>query len=91
MTVTFFHFLDTSAVMKTTGVCPKCKSEDIKINTLGSWGNMTAGNFYRCKACGFTEIWSDKAHQRDLGILVGVSIGGSIIALAILAYFLLTG
>lgn len=60
------------------------------MNTLGSWGNMTAGNFYRCKACGFTEIWSDKSHQRDLGILVGVSIVGSIIALAILAYLVLT-
>ncbi|RJV00312.1 MAG: hypothetical protein DWC11_05725 [Candidatus Poseidoniales archaeon] len=76
--------------MKNSGVCPKCKSTDIKMNTLGSWGNMTAGNFYRCKACGFTEIWSDKSHQRDLGILVGVSIVGSIIALAILAYLVLT-
>tara|TARA_B100000459_G_C8550839_1_gene189388 strand:+ start:711 stop:944 length:234 start_codon:yes stop_codon:yes gene_type:complete len=76
--------------MKNSGVCPKCKSTDIKMNTLGSWGNMTAGNFYRCKACGFTEIWSDKAHQRDLGILVGVIIGGSIIALSIGAYFVLT-
>lgn len=76
--------------MKNSGVCPKCNSTDIKINSLGSWGNMTAGNFYRCKACGFTEIWSDKSHQRDLRILVGVSIGGSIVALAILAYFLLT-
>ena len=76
--------------MKNSGVCPKCKSTDIKMNTLGSWGNMTAGNFYRCKACGFTEIWSDKSHQRDLGILVGVCIGGSLIALAILAYLVLT-
>ena len=76
--------------MKNSGVCPKCKSTDIKMNTLGSWGNMTAGNFYRCKACGFTEIWSDKSHQRDLGILVGVSIAGSLIALAILAYLVLT-
>ncbi len=76
--------------MKNSGVCPKCKSTDIKMNALGSWGNMTAGNFYRCKACGFTEIWSDKSHQRDLRILVGVSVGGSIVALAILAYLVLT-
>ncbi|MGB0726301.1 MAG: hypothetical protein ACPGQO_05895 [Candidatus Poseidoniaceae archaeon] len=52
---------------------------------------MTAGNFYRCKSCGFTEIWSDKGHQRDMKILIGVSIGGSIIALGMLAYFAMTG
>ena len=77
--------------MKNSGVCPKCQSTDIKINSLGSLNNMTAGNFYRCKSCGFTEIWSDKGHQRDRKILIGVSIGGSIIALGMLAYFAMTG
>ena len=77
--------------MKNSGVCPKCQSTNIKINSLGSWGNLTAGNFYRCTTCGFTEIWSDKSHQRDMRILIGVSIGGCIIALAMLAYFVMNG
>ncbi len=52
---------------------------------------MTAGNFYRCTTCGFTEIWSGKGHQRDMKILIGVSIGGSIIALGMLTYFVMNG
>ena len=83
--------LVTIPAMKNSGVCPKCQGKDIKINSLGSWGNMTAGNFYRCTTCGFTEIWSGKGHQRDMKILIGVSIGGCIIALGMLAYFVMNG
>ncbi len=75
--------------MKNSGVCPKCQGTDIKINSLSSLNNMTAGNFYRCKSCGFTEIWSDKTHQRDIKILLWVAAALVLITVAYLGFTLI--
>ncbi|MEC7723614.1 MAG: hypothetical protein VYB36_06855 [Candidatus Thermoplasmatota archaeon] len=50
---------------------------------------MTAGNFYRCKSCGFTEIWSDKTHQRDIKILLWVAAALVLITVAYLGFTLI--
>lgn len=55
--------------MKTSGVCPKCSSTNIKENTMGGMGNMFAGRIYRCMDCGFSEIWQTKSDERSILLL----------------------
>lgn len=52
--------------MKVTGTCPKCSSTDIKENTMGGMGNLMAGRIYRCRNCGFSEIWQTKSDERSI-------------------------
>jgi len=55
--------------MKVSGKCPKCSSSEIKENTMGGMGNMMAGRVYRCRNCGFSEIWQTKSDERNLLLL----------------------
>lgn len=65
--------------MKKSGKCPKCSSTNIKENTMGGLGNMWAGRLYRCKDCGFSEIWQSDRNQKELvglySLILLISLG----------------
>ena len=60
--------------MKNTGVCPKCDSNDVEENYLGGMNAMWAGRIYRCKECGFSEIWSTKSHRSQLNVVIALAV-----------------
>lgn len=60
--------------MKNTGVCPKCGCNKVEENYLGGMNAMWAGRIYRCEECGFSEIWSSKAHRNQLNVLIALTI-----------------
>tara|TARA_B100000925_G_C21707972_1_gene345303 strand:- start:40 stop:264 length:225 start_codon:yes stop_codon:yes gene_type:complete len=74
--------------MKVSGKCPKCDSTDIKENTAGGLGNMMAGRYYRCRSCGFVEIWQTNS---DVNAVYGIYIVILLIALGFGAYLYVTG
>lgn len=53
--------------MKLTGVCPKCRSTDIRTKTGRMWPNMIPlgrtvfgaaySQWFVCSSCGFVEMW----------------------------------
>ena len=76
-------FKVVNAVMKRTGICPKCGSNKIKENTLGGFNTMYAGRVYRCNECGFSEIWSTPSDRKQINTLVIAIIVGSLAMLGL--------
>ena len=54
------------SAMKRTGICPKCGSRNVKENQFGGMNVQLAGRIYRCKDCGFSELWSTKSDRRQM-------------------------
>jgi predicted nucleic-acid-binding Zn-ribbon protein len=60
--------------VKTTGVCPKCGSTDLRIDRRPTWANMIpAGRSvfravytskFICASCGYVEMWIER--EKDL-------------------------
>ena len=51
--------------MQKTGICPKCKSNDV-VDSDKPNGHRAIYHRYVCLACGFAEMYADEKHLADL-------------------------
>ncbi|HET8773607.1 MAG TPA: zinc ribbon domain-containing protein [Thermoanaerobaculia bacterium] len=61
--------------MKSSGVCPKCHSNEIRVMRRRMWATMIPLNFtvfaaaytswFICTSCGFVETWVESKQDLD--------------------------